>query len=174
MATTTLLDLAGAARANPTLLSDFDLARLEGILTNRTQAEEIEFIRSVGDEDRPILQVARTIVLCERHLVPGLVGSVIGVNSASRRNADVVFNPDQDDDGISTEVSSFLFERAPLDPISVWRMLVDCSRDFRFLKVYITESTVVYLSMRPFSVKNLLLDDHVPSVEFGGFHAAAL
>ena len=174
MATTCLEDLVRTTEADPSLLSDFDLARLQALASNRTRLEENEFVLGIGDEDRPILQAARTLVLCERHFVDGAAGSVVGSNCVSRQRADIVFNPDQDDNGVATERSSFIASGVSLNPTVLGRMAADTRRDYRYLKVYVDDTTVFYISALPFWVKNLLLDDHVPSIAFEGFNVAAL
>ena len=176
--TTTIADLISMVsrrNRNPrSLLSDFDSARLFDLARSRSEDEDNKFIREVGDEDAPVLQMARTLVLCERYLRSGVTGSIIASNSAFRSDPTVVHNPDQTEDGRPTECSSFLKANASFDPVDLRELAVNTGRFHTFLKANVEPVTVIYISVYPFSVQNLDIQEHVPSILFHGLHVAAL
>ena len=132
------------------------------------------FIASVSDTDHPVLQQARTLILCIYLLAQGKEGQLFAVNAANRGAPTVLFNPNQDEDtGRATEQIAFLGEDASLDPENLYRLLEENRIRCRFILVKAQGEPDVYISLSEFSVKNLMMDEPVPSIGFKNFFVSA-
>ena len=132
------------------------------------------FIASVSDTDHPVLQQARTLILCDYLLKAGMEGQLFAVNAANRRAPTVLFNPNEDEDtGRATEHSAFLEADASLDPENLYRLLEENRNRCRFILVKAVGEPDVYISRAKFSVKNLLMEEPVQSIGFKNFFVSA-
>jgi hypothetical protein len=129
-----------------------------------------DFVASVGDDDHPVLQLARTFILCETYLVPKVRATVFGVNSANRRTTDVLYNPNQNEEtGKATERSCFVQRDAALSPTNIGELL-ESHPEYRYVRICVSDGTEIYASLLPFLTKNLLVVDPIPSVLYEGIH----
>ena len=101
-------------------------------------------------------------------------GQLFAVNAANRGAPTVLFNPNQDEDtGRATEQIAFLGEDASLDPENLYRLLEENRNRCRFILVKAQGEPDVYISLSEFSVKNLMMDEPVPSIGFKNFFVSA-
>lgn len=165
-----LKDLLETSFASPNVSND-DKSRLRPVMECKTTDAWWDFVCSVSDFDAPVLQQVRTLIMSEVGLAPGKVGHLFAVNAMDRRNPDILFNPNQDEEtGKATETTAFLEKDASLSPENLRRTL-EANRDrCRYIKIIVPGESETYISLRSFFVKSILMKEPVPSVSFGGIH----
>lgn len=131
------------------------------------------FVESVGDDDCAFLQAARTLILCDVYFSSEWTGALFGVN-ARRTAPDVLYNPNQDENGDATETSYFIERDADLTPNQLRKVLTENKARYRYIQINTRDATQIYVSLYPFVMKMLDSPDPVPSVCYDGIHAMVL
>tara|TARA_B110000858_G_scaffold15746_1_gene15887 strand:+ start:2211 stop:2732 length:522 start_codon:yes stop_codon:yes gene_type:complete len=161
-----LLDSAAASDGMP----DDVKRRLMPVQQCSPETAWEDFVASVGDDDHPTLQLARTLILCETYLVTTVQATVFGVNSADRKRTDVLYNPNQNEEtGKATERSCFVRRDVALAPTNIGALL-EGHPEYRYVRICVSDGTEIYASLLPFLTKNLLVVDPIPSVLYEGIH----
>jgi len=169
-----LRDFLDAALGPSSLLDEPTKSRLRDVRLCTTPETWWMFIASVSDEDPIPLQQARTLILCSYLLGDEKRGCLFAVNAVNRRQPELLFNPNQDEEsGRATEHTAFLENDASLVPDELRRVLEENRDRCRFIRIRTDGEPDVYASLHAFEVKNLMMAVPIPSVVYGGLQVVA-